>query len=95
MNVVWKTHVFTPPASTVSCPLFDATAPPPEAIKYFTLDSYCTHGNTEIQLNFSWVPPSEIFGELTEYEVSIGPDVLTAMEEATANGFFTSKIAVS
>ena len=37
----------------------------------------------------------EVFGRLTEYKVSLGPEVLTAREEATANGFFTSKIAVS
>ena len=80
---------------SVSCPLFDATAPLPMPVQNLELDSYCTLNDMEIQLNFSWTPPTEVFGELTEYEVSLGPGILTAREEITVNGFYTSKIAVS
>ena len=80
---------------SISCHPFDATSPLPMTVQNLTLDSYCTLNDNEIQINFSWTPPTEVFGELTEYEVSLGPGILTAREEITVNGFYTSKIAVS
>ena len=72
----------------------DENENPAVPVQNLTLDSYCTLNDKELQLNFSWVPPTEVFETLTDYEVSLGPQVLTAREEATANGFFKSRIAV-